>query len=338
MEWVETVGSTIEEARDAALDLLGVAEDEAEFEILDEPKPGLFGRTRGTARVRARVRPTQPRPKLDRRGRRVRSSGAPGDDATVSDGAPEDDGEASDQVDITAPGRVKRRGGGRRAGSARVVSAVEDSAGERVIESNRRPRGQTHTATSAQAVGARSGEGASAESDGEQMTRGGEGETMDSREMDTVSAHEVADAAAAFLKGLVEALGLEGDVTAQISGDEIDIDVAGDQLGLLVGPRGATLVAVQELTRLASQRRLGDQQTRLRVDVAGYRERRRVALSAFANKMADEVVESGVARVLEPMSSPDRKVVHDTLNDRSDVATRSEGDDPYRRVVISPVE
>lgn len=338
MEWVETVGSTIEEARDAALDLLGVAEDEAEFEIVEEPKPGLFGRTRGTARVRARVRPTQPRPKLDRRGRRVRSSGALGDDVPGSEGAPEDDGEASDQVEIATPGRVKRRGGGRRAGSSRVVSAVEDSAGERVIESNRRPRGRTHSATSAQEAGAASGDGVSTQSDVEQKTRRGEGATMDSHDQDMVSVDEVADAAATFLKGLVGALGLEGEVSAQISGDEIDIDVAGDQLGLLVGPRGATLVAVQELTRLASQRRLGDQQTRLRVDVAGYRERRRVALAAFANKMADEVVESGVARVLEPMSSPDRKVVHDTLNDRGDVVTRSEGDDPYRRVVISPVE
>jgi spoIIIJ-associated protein len=159
-----------------------------------------------------------------------------------------------------------------------------------------------------------------------------------SQEQDRVPVQTVADAATDFLAGLVEALGMQGEVTSRIEGDEIDLNVSGDQLGLLVGPRGSTLVALQELTRLASQRRLGDQDTRLRVDVAGYRERRREALSAFALKMADEVVASGVARVLEPMSSPDRKVVHDTLNERDDVSTRSEGDDPFRRVVISPVE
>ena len=72
MEWVETTGKTVEDAKDAALDQLGVDEQDAEFEVVEEPKAGLFGRTRGEARVRARVRPTQPRPKLERRDRRWR--------------------------------------------------------------------------------------------------------------------------------------------------------------------------------------------------------------------------------------------------------------------------
>src|SRR5215218_9049 len=75
MEWVETTGKTIEEAKDAALDQLGVDEQDAEFEVVEEPKTGLFGRTRGEARVRARVRPTQPRPKVERRDRRGKSGG-----------------------------------------------------------------------------------------------------------------------------------------------------------------------------------------------------------------------------------------------------------------------
>src|SRR5262245_20436955 len=70
MEWVETTARTVEEAKDRALDQLGVHEEDAEFEILDEPRPGLFGRMRGEARVRARVRPTRPRPKAERRERR----------------------------------------------------------------------------------------------------------------------------------------------------------------------------------------------------------------------------------------------------------------------------
>ena len=69
MEWVETTGRTVEEAKNAALEMLGVDVDDAEFEIVEEPKPGLFGRTRGEARVRARVRPTQVRPKAERRDR-----------------------------------------------------------------------------------------------------------------------------------------------------------------------------------------------------------------------------------------------------------------------------
>jgi spoIIIJ-associated protein len=97
-----------------------------------------------------------------------------------------------------------------------------------------------------------------------------------------------------------------------------------------------TLQAVQELTRVAAQRRLGDHDTRLRVDVAGYRERRRVALGAFAEQVAAQVVAEGVAKRLEPMSSADRKIVHDALAEFDGVATRSEGDDPRRCVVIAP--
>src|SRR3954454_23445938 len=70
MEWVEFTARTLQEAKDLALDRLGVASEDAEFEVLEEPKPGLFGRLRGEARVRARVRPTAPRPKVERRGRR----------------------------------------------------------------------------------------------------------------------------------------------------------------------------------------------------------------------------------------------------------------------------
>src|SRR3954449_3791241 len=72
MEWVEVTGRTLEEAKEAALDQLGVDEQDAEFEILEEPRSGLFGRTRGEGRVRARVRPASVRPKVERRERRKR--------------------------------------------------------------------------------------------------------------------------------------------------------------------------------------------------------------------------------------------------------------------------
>jgi len=112
--------------------------------------------------------------------------------------------------------------------------------------------------------------------------------------------------------------------------------VDGTELGLLVGPGGNTLMAIQDLTRVASQRRLGDQDTRLRVDIAGYRERRKEALGRFAQKVAEEVVATGQARRLEPMNSADRKIVHDTLIEVAGVSTRSEGEDPKRRVVVEP--
>jgi spoIIIJ-associated protein len=118
--------------------------------------------------------------------------------------------------------------------------------------------------------------------------------------------------------------------------EEMEVQVNGDDLGLLVGPKGNTLLALQDLTRVVAQRRLGDHDTRLRVDVAGYRERRRDALSRFALKVASDVMETGKPRVLEPMASADRKVVHDTLAGVDGVSTRSRGEDPYRQIVVEP--
>ena len=99
---------------------------------------------------------------------------------------------------------------------------------------------------------------------------------------------------------------------------------------------GRTLLAIQDLTRVAAQRRLGDHETRLRVDVAGYREKRRQALERFAATVAAQVKESGVARSLDPMPSADRKVLHDALAAIEGVSSRSEGEDPNRRVVVAP--
>lgn len=151
-----------------------------------------------------------------------------------------------------------------------------------------------------------------------------------------MDAHQVGEEAVRFMTELVSAFGLTGTAELVEDGDDLEVRVHGQELGLLVGPRGTTLQAVQDLARVAAQRRLGDHDTRLRVDVGGYRERRRVALGAFATQMASEVTTSGVARVLEPMSSADRKIIHDTLSGVEGIATRSEGDDPNRRVIIAP--
>jgi len=151
-----------------------------------------------------------------------------------------------------------------------------------------------------------------------------------------VDAQQVGDEAKAFVQGIVDAFGLQGTATLQRDGDDLEVAVEGTDLGILVGPRGSTLQALQELTRVAAQRRLGDHDTRLRVDVGGYRVRRKAALARFAQEQAALVVSEGRARILEPMSSPDRKVIHDTLIEFDGVETRSEGDDPNRRVVIAP--
>ena len=139
-----------------------------------------------------------------------------------------------------------------------------------------------------------------------------------------------------FLDGLLDAFGVDAQVTVAMSPDEaIEAAIDGEDVGLLLGPRGSTLEAVQELARRALQQHSEDS-LRLRVDVGGYRVRRREALAKFAAKVAAQVLETGEAASLEPMNAADRKVVHDTVNDIDGVSTSSEGEDPRRRVVISP--
>lgn len=160
--------------------------------------------------------------------------------------------------------------------------------------------------------------------------------TNDERPESTVTPDEVGTAAVAFMEGLTTALGADATVAVKVDGIELDVTVTGNELGLLVGPGGRTLNAVQDLARVAAQRRLGDHETRLRVDVAGYRERREAALGSFARDVAEQVVSSGTARSLEPMTSADRKVVHDVLNEIDGVTTRSVGEDPDRRIIVDP--
>ena len=139
-----------------------------------------------------------------------------------------------------------------------------------------------------------------------------------------------------FVDGLVAAFGLDGETSTSMDDDEIEVAVEGDDLGLLIGPRGQTLAALQELTRTVVHRAMPDRSGWLRVDVAGYRQRRKEALERFTVQVAQEVVSSGERRVLEAMGAADRKIVHDAAQHVDGVVTLSEGEEPNRRVVIAP--
>ena len=153
-------------------------------------------------------------------------------------------------------------------------------------------------------------------------------------EAPAVDGGEVAET---FVRGLLDTFGSTYQVERQqIDDDTVEIAVEGEDLGLLIGQRGQTLSAVQELARTVVQRRAPGYHGRVVVDVSGYRRHRREALERFTRGVAEQVLASGVPRVLEPMPPADRKVVHDTVNTVDGVVTSSEGEEPRRRVVISP--
>ena len=152
-----------------------------------------------------------------------------------------------------------------------------------------------------------------------------------------VALEEQAAVAKGFLEGLIGEFGVSAEVTIERPDeDTIEMQVNGANLGLLIGPKGATLLAIQDLTRTVVQRKTGGTNGRLHVDVSGYRQKRSEALSRFARQVAEEVQRTGARKALEPMSAADRKVVHDTISEIDGVVSSSEGEDASRRVVISP--
>jgi spoIIIJ-associated protein len=284
MEWVETTGRTVEEAIDSALDMLRVDRSEIEFEVVEDAKVGLFGKTKREARIRARVKPSVPRSKDAGRNRNRR--------------------------------RKEQRPGGPRTPSGSDSSLNESN----IVESNNERQ-----------EGARRG--------GTRMSKDQTSlEVVE--EGDSASVVEQAGAAQEFLAGLMREFQVPGQIAVEsIEDDTISVQITGDaNLGLLIGPKGLVMSAVQDLTRAAVQNRFQRANSRLHLDIDHFRDRRRSALERFARRVAEEVLATGVQKAMDPMSSADRKVVHDALSEFDGIATRSEGREPKRRVVIAVAE
>lgn len=143
------------------------------------------------------------------------------------------------------------------------------------------------------------------------------------------------EAGMAFLKQFLQAAGIRADVAVAERGDMTVLEICGGDLGVLIGRRGQALDALQYLVNVTVNRQT-DEKQRLVVDVEGYRQRREEALQRLALRMAEKVRRERRKTILEPMTPQERRIIHSTLQNVSDVFTFSEGEDPYRRVVISP--
>lgn len=143
-----------------------------------------------------------------------------------------------------------------------------------------------------------------------------------------------------LLEKIVEALQVEGDVQIDVSDDEILGNVEGDDLAVFIGRHGQTIEAIQHLAQriLLNDITPDDPRPRITVDAGGYRERRREALTKEADQAAIDVEEYGRAVALDAMTASERKVVHEYLRERGGVQTHSEGDEPDRHLVISPLK
>lgn len=150
---------------------------------------------------------------------------------------------------------------------------------------------------------------------------------------DPARPEDVASMAEEFVRGLLDAMGLDAEIESSVEGESAFVDVTGDGLGILIGRRGQTLDALQEVARTAVQRRLRAR-IRLLVDVEGYRARRRKSLADYAKAMAQRAKERGTEIELEPMTAYERKIVHDAVAEVDGASSFSEGAEPYRKVVV----
>jgi spoIIIJ-associated protein len=143
------------------------------------------------------------------------------------------------------------------------------------------------------------------------------------------------DVAGDYLERLLDILDVDGDIDLDVEGDRASVAIVGGRLDDLIGPGGATLEALQELTRLAVAQSTGVR-SRLMLDVGEFRARRRAELTALAGETARRVASSGQPERLSPMNPFERKVVHDVIAGVSGVHSESEGEEPNRRVVVLP--
>jgi spoIIIJ-associated protein len=214
---------------------------------------------------------------------------------------------------------VGEGGGPAGAGAAPAVASSGGNGTEASVSPGEAPA--ERAASDAAAEGSEAGELADAGTDDDAEDEDYDDDLEDARD-------EVLD----FLDGLLEAMGVDGEADADIIDDGVDAWIEGDDLGLLIGRRGQVLDALQELLRIAVQRRLMER-VRISLDVAGYRQRRRVALEQRAEEMAQLALEDGEVK-LEAMSAFERKIVHETVARIEGVRSFSEGEEPRRCVVI----
>jgi spoIIIJ-associated protein len=351
VDWVETTGRTVDEATRRALQSLGVSAADAEVVVVTEGRRGVLGIGRLDARVRARVRPTRPRAKVDgrrrHRNRRREEQGAAGGpqeenlDERISYGGPDaripdgSSGSGSGVVGIAVAGSIEGDREADRTGVALDVSDQEAEPGPAEHRTSGTPARRRRRRSRRSKV-ARAAADHRVEQVSEVATVDGVDESEEAEQMELeVPIEEQAEAARDFVAGVVERMALSATVETEILGeDAAEIRVVGDQIGILVGRGGSTVEALQDLTRTVVQRQTRARHGRLVVDVGDYRRLRRAALERFVREVANEVLATGIPQELDEMPPPDRKVVHDTVNLIPGVTTRSVGEEPHRRVVV----
>ena len=300
MEWIETTGTSIDEAKDLALDRLGVAEDELEIQVLTEPSSAMFGLKKTEARLRARVRPISPQIKTERNSKNNRDKNR----KRSNQGRKNTNNKTNSEKSQKNNNQKNSKKTSEQLDDAKNSSKNKDNRPEKATKAKNNPR-----------------------------TRKDE---METEKMDLSTQADITES---FLAGLLEKMGLESRVTSTIEDERLTVEAHGLNLGLAIGHQGQTVRAITELSRTIIQRKSrGSASGSMTVDIGGYRALRQSNLEKFAKAQAEAVLSDGISRALDPMGAADRRVAHNAVSDIEGVETISEGSNMDRRVVIQLAE
>ena len=319
MAFVEKTGKSVDEAVAAALEELKITADEAVIEVLEEGKKGFFGFGRKDARVRVSVKEAPAA---------VENIAAP--EKTVSEAASEAVSAVKAAADVAAGALAKKA----EAVKADAVSAAEDF-GKKAADAAEDLSKKAVDAKDDAVDSAISALNAlkSEHYGRERGERGGRKEFREPRKYAVND--EAVNAAREFLQKVFNAMRIEVVMEKFINkyDGSVTLRLHGADMGILIGKHGETLDSLQYLTNLVANKN-SDERVRVVIDVEDYRDRRIETLTRLARRLADKVKRTGERVALEPMNPHERKIIHMALQRDNRVTTLSEGDDPFRHVVI----
>ena len=312
MKSIEASGKTVKDAIRNGLAELGCDSDDVDIQVVEMGSPGLFGMFGKPAKVRLTVKADDPaleiempvlsldagntrKPKQDKR--KVEKP-APKVEKPIEKAAPTEEAAAEDEEAPRKSRNRRRRRGGTK--GVEGVETVENGADEAQAAPAPAPIIE-HEPFLPTPVEAQS---------------------------------EEAKRASAFLSGLTERMGVPVAIALQESPEQLRMQMTGEGMSLLIGRRGETLDALQYLTSLNINRGR-EEYLRVSIDTENYRAKREEALRKLAIRMAGRAKKSGRRVALEPMNPYERRILHSALQDDPDVTTHSEGEEPYRRVIIT---
>ena len=299
MAFVEKTGKSVDEAVAAALAELNVTADQAVVEVLEEAKKGFLGFGRKDARVRVSVKPAEAEAEKPAAAEKTVSEAAADAVAAVKVAATVASGALAKKADaVKADAAVAAEDFKKKAADAKDDAVDDAIAALNSLKSERRER-----------------------------------QNREPRKYNV--SDEAVAAAKEFLQKIFNAMHIEVAMEKFINKNDgsVTLRLHGDDMGILIGKHGQTLDSLQYLTNLVANKN-SNERVRVIIDVEDYRDRRIETLNRLAARLADKVKRTGERVALEPMNPHERKIIHMALQGDRRVTTLSEGDEPYRHVVI----